>query len=111
MPDLDLTHIKRFSPEATSFMEAGLRYIHLPKLKLPEECTPDVDDALMCIDQREGYPTRLFFSKPITTKARPLNWHMTVTVAGTVWHAFSWNYVQSTTPVEILVGHLRAFLP
>jgi hypothetical protein len=62
------------------------------------------------MDARDGYPTRLFFSERIGTTARTLNWHMTVTVAGTVWHAFSWNGIPSSDPVEVLLGHLNAFV-
>lgn len=111
MPEVDLAAIKRFASEASTFMEAGLRYVHLPQLRLPESCDPGVDDALLCMDTRDGYPTRLFFSKKIATPVRGLNWHMTPTVAGITWQAFSWNGVPSGDPVSVLLGHLRAFTP
>ena len=107
----DLNNLKRFSSTASSFMDAGLRYIHLPGLSLPENCTPGSCDALLCMDQRDGYPTRLFLSSKVQASAPPLNWHMTPTVAGRVWQAFSWKGVPSTDPVSVLIGHLKAFTP
>ena len=108
MSELDLTEVKRFSSDASSFTESGLRYVHLPGLALPRGCTPLKADALLCVDGRDGYPTRLFFAERIATTARSLNWHMTVTVAGTLWHAFSWTGVPSGEPVAVLLGHLNA---
>jgi hypothetical protein len=111
MPDwFDLTDLQRFSSGASTLSDAGLRYIHLPDLRLPPTCSPPKADALLCMDARDGYPTRLFFSRPIATPARGLNWHMTPTVAGVVWHAFSWNNVPSTAPIQVLLGHLAAFV-
>ena len=108
MSELDLADMKRFSPEASTFTDGGLRYIDMPKLRLPDTCTPQVVNALLCMDQREGYPTRLFFSAPIHTPTRAITWQ-TVSVAGTTWYAYSWNNVPSTTPVAVLIGHLHAF--
>jgi hypothetical protein len=110
MSELNIGALKTFSSEASTFTEAGLRYIHLPKFGLPSGCTPSEVDALLCMDARDGYPTRLFFSERIATAVRTLNWHMTVTVAGTLWHAFSWTGVPSSDPVEVLLGHLNAFV-
>jgi hypothetical protein len=110
MSEVNLGALKRFSSDASTFTEAGLRYIHLPKLGLPTGCTPSEADGLLCMDARDGYPTRLFFSERIATTARTLNWHMTVTVAGTVWHAFSWNGIPSSESLEVLLGHLNAFV-
>ena len=111
MPDLfDLSDLKRFSAGASTLTDAGLRYVYLPQLSLPAVCSPAKADALLCMDTRDGYPTRLFFSQPIGSPARSLNWHMTPTVAGVVWHAFSWKDVPSTTPIQVLLGHLAAFV-
>lgn len=112
MPDLfDLTQLKRFSSGVSVFADAGLRYIHLPELALPAQCDPPSSDALLCMDARDGYPTRLLLASKIETPARPLNWHMSPTVAGRVWQAFSWKGVPSTDPVSVLIGHLKAFTP
>jgi hypothetical protein len=112
MPELfELVDVKRFSPGASTFADAGLRYIHLPDLSLPANCTLVKDHALLCMDQRDGYPTRLFFAHQVGTSVRALNWNMTPTVAGVVWQAFSWKDVPSTTPIEVLLGHLVAFIP
>lgn len=112
MPDsFDLASLKRFSSEVSTFTDGGLRYIHLPALRLPDGCAPSSCDALLCMDARDGYPTRLFFASRIETKVRELNWNLAPVVAGAVWQAYSWTGVQSTQPVAVLMGHVQAFMP
>src|SRR5205823_4463302 len=102
----DLACLEAVSSGISAFVDAGQRYVHVPALRLPSGCSPSVAAALICMDTREGYPTRLFLSHQIQTSARSLNWNTTVAIAGKTWHSFSWNYVPSTKPVEVLVGHL-----
>jgi len=108
---LDLTGMDAISSGISTFTDAGQRYVHVPTLRLPCGCTPAEAAALICMDARDNYPTRLFLSERISTTARQLNWNTSVAIAGQTWHSFSWNYVPSSKrPVEVLIGHLAAFL-
>jgi len=113
MPEvLDLTGLDAISSGVSTFADAGQRYVHVPTLRLPEGCTRDVLATLVCMDTRDGYPTRLFFSEQFSTTARALNWTAPVAIGGQTWYAFSWKDVPSSTrPVEVLIGHLAALLP
>lgn len=105
----DLTDLQRFSPGASAFIEGGLRYIFLPGLRLPPNCTPQVCDALLCMDPRDGYPTRLFFAECIQCPKGTPGWTVTPVVGGRAWKAYSWNHVQPAEPIAVLNGHLLAF--
>jgi hypothetical protein len=93
---------------AKEHVEFGLIYILLLQLRLPSGCSPNVVDELLCLSQRDGYPTRLFFAQPIASK-NGLNWNaQNVAILQRTWFAYSWNYVASGRPIEVLAQHLRA---
>ena len=93
---------------AKEYGEFGLTYILLPELRIPNGCSPASVDALLCLSQRDGYPTRLFFAQPIASK-NGLNWNaQNVAILQRTWFAYSWNYVASGRPIEVLAQHLRA---
>ena len=97
-----LEEVKQVCPLAEEMSEAGLVYLVLPNLKLPDG---QIIDALLCLQPRDGYPTRLFVSAR-TSKA--LNWtcHR---ILDRDWHTWSWTGVApSLRPIEILIGHLGA---
>jgi len=48
--------------EVRELSEGGRVYLHLPKLKLPSGCVPAEVEALLCLQEHSGYPTRLFLS-------------------------------------------------
>jgi hypothetical protein len=101
-----LEEIRVLSPEAREMTEAGLAYLYLPGLKLPKGCDPQVVDALLCLQPRDGYATRLFLSARLSTK--PLNWG-SHRILDREWYTWSWKDVSANMrPVEILLGHLRA---
>lgn len=101
-----LEEIRALSPEAREMTEAGLVYLHLPGLKLPQGCDPQVVDALLCLQPRDGYATRLFLSARISNKGQNWNSHR---ILDREWHTWSWNGVSADLrPIEILLGHLRA---
>ncbi len=104
---LDLQEIQLVCTGAYVLQESSLEYIFLPKLKLRAGCTPAEVDALLCLQTRDGYPTRLFLSAPVQGKGNNWTVHQ---ILGRAWHVCSWNYVNSTLrPAEILAEHLRAF--
>lgn len=91
-------------PGAREHVEAGIKYIHLPALKLPGNL--GVMEALLCPQQHGGYTTRLFLTSAIPSKGA--NW-TSHTILGRTWYTWSWNNVPANMrPVEILLEHLRA---
>ena len=90
------------------FTEFDRSYILLPQLRLPDRCTPAVVDALLCLSARDNYPTRLFYAQQIACKS-VLNWNaQNVPILQRNWFAYSWNYVASGRPIEVLTQHLKA---
>ncbi len=69
--------------------EAGLPYVHLAKLNLPDGCSPDKVDALFCPTPRDGYSSRLYFAQAISTPVAR-NWNGNLRLLDSTWHAFSW---------------------
>ena len=104
----ELRELDPLSGGAKEYVEFGLSYILLPALRLPNGCSPVAVDALLCLSQRDGYPTRLFFAQPVASK-NGLNWNaQNVAILQRTWFAYSWNYVASGRPIEVLAQHLKA---
>lgn len=96
-----------FCPEARVLTEAGLSYVHLPHMKLPTGNSQSSCEALLCLQKRDGYPTRLFLSTALIGKGQ--NWTVH-NIFGKAWHTCSWNYVEFMgRPTDVLAQHLRAF--
>ena len=96
-----------FCKDACVMHEAGLTYIHFSTLKLPEGSVPPFMEALLCLQNRDGYTTRLFFEAVVQGKGQ--NWTVH-NIFGKGWHTCSWNnVVYNNRPVEVLIQHLRAF--
>lgn len=94
---------------AQPLAEGGIRYLHIPSLRLPSGCSPGFLEALLCLDARDGYPTRLFFSEAVTTQGKSLNWNGRANILGKNWVGFSWNNVPNNQPpLQILLAHLDA---
>lgn len=101
-----LEEMKGLSPKAREVSEAGLAYLYLPDLRLPQGCDPSVVDGLLCLQARDGYGTRLFLSAPISNKGQNWSRHR---ILDRGWHTWSWNGVKADLrPLEILLGHLGA---
>jgi hypothetical protein len=104
----ELRELDPLCGSAKEYVEFGLTYILLPELRLPNGCSLVAVDALLCLSQRDGYPTRLFFAQPIASK-NGLNWNaQNVAILQRTWFAYSWNYVASGRPIEVLAQHLKA---
>jgi len=103
------SELETIAPGARRVEEAGLHYIFLPGLHMPKGCTPEVVDCLLCLDPRDGYPTRLFLATQVNAPGKALNWNPPVHILATNWVAFSWNNVPATQhPVQVLLCHLDA---
>ncbi len=87
--------------------EAGIAYIMIPAVMLPETCNPNLVDLLFCPTQRDGYPSRLFFSEKVISKT-VRNWNTDTVILGRPWHAFSWKLVVNDNLLKMILGHLRA---
>jgi hypothetical protein len=104
-----LAEFEALSPGARFFEEAGLRYIFVPELHMWEGSTPEIVDCLLCLDARDGYPTRLFFSTKVSAPGKPLNWNGNAHILARNWVAYSWKDVSADQqPIQILLGHLDA---
>lgn len=102
-----LGEIREMCPGASLQTEGGVRFIDLPRLKIPLSEGDQVLDGLLAIDAHNGYPTRLYLSERIANKGA--NWNVFSVLART-WHACSWgNVLPTLRPIEILTEHLRAF--
>ena len=105
--ETDLRELDQLCEGAKEYAEFGLNYVLLPQLRLPGGCTPAVLDALLCLSPRDGYPTRLYFAQQVSSK-NGLNWNSNVAILQRSWFAYSWNYVASGRPIEVLAQHLKA---
>jgi hypothetical protein len=101
----DLSEFQLVSPEPREMGEGGQVYIYLPALKLPSGCSPAQTDALLCLSQHSGYPTRLFLAHRVNGRGQ--NWN-TYRILDREWHSWSWNHIRGDRrPMEILAEHLR----
>jgi hypothetical protein len=87
-PEEQIAELRRLCPDLKSATEKDCPFFLLPRLSLPDGCSPSSVDALLCPVPRDGYPFRLFFAEKITT-AKSLNWSG-VRILERNWHGFSW---------------------
>lgn len=91
---------------AKEMAEGEYTFVYLPGLKIRTGEHVVSQDALLCLQSRDGYPTRLFLSQQI--QGRGNNW-TTHRIVDRTWYSWSWNYVSSDLrPAQILAEHLRA---
>lgn len=91
---------------AEEMAEGGCTFIYLPDLKIRTGDNIASQDALLCLQARDGYPTRLFLSQQV--QGRGNNW-TTHRILDRTWYTWSWNYVHSELrPAQMLAEHLRA---
>ena len=69
----EIDAIKRYCEKVFLLEEAGVTFLQLQRLRLPEGCTPSACDALLCPVDRGGYPSRLYFAEPVSS-AFTRNW-------------------------------------
>ena len=96
-PAGEIAELKDLFGEIQQCAEGGVTYFLLPKLRLPDGCTPAQADALFCPTAHHGYTSRLFFADRINSP-KGLNWNANPRILERNWHAFSW---------EIKQGNLR----
>jgi hypothetical protein len=100
-----LEELKQACGDVSVATEGGVDFVFIPRLVLPEGCTPHETPALLCTGQHGGYTTRLFL--PTIIPGKGANWTRHV-VLGKAWHTWSWNQIPASfRPAEILAEHLR----
>jgi hypothetical protein len=109
-PEDQVAELKLLCPDVSEVEEAGCKYLLLPGLNLPDECSPARTDALLCPSARDGYPSRLFFAERVQSKAKAEpNWNANgVRIAERNWHAFSWKTNPNLRLAQMVAAHLRA---
>ena len=106
IPPEQMEELRAICPDAREMSEGGLTYVYLPGLRFPEGSNPPQADGLLCLQGREGYPTRLFVSQQVVGKGN--NWN-SFRILDKTWFACSWNNVSAALrPAQILAEHLRA---
>lgn len=101
-----LASLVAISLKPVEMVEGGMRYVHLPELKVIAAGTERVLDGLLCPGPHNGYSTRLFLSAPIPE--RGANWSQWQ-IFGRTWHTWSWQSVPAELPwIQIVLEHLRA---
>jgi len=98
-----LEEMRAISPDPTVKEAGGLTYIHLPRITAPNGT---VMGALLCLQGRDGYLTRLFLSEPVPGKGNNWTAHQ---ILDKTWHTWSWNHVEANQrPMEIFAAHMKA---
>jgi len=108
--DEQLKELKLYlSSNVRELEEGGYVYVYIPGIKMPPGCTPGATDALLCPRPHSGYPSRLFLKDSIQTP-KPVNWNGQVFVLGRQWYAFSYNYVENMSLLNMVMNHLRGMV-
>lgn len=108
-PEDQITELKNLG-EVLSAQEGGVPYFIIRALKLPDGCTPNQCDALLCPVPANGYNSRLYFSQKVQpAKAVTLNWNANdVRILEQNWHAFSWKLTHTNLRlIELVALHLK----
>jgi len=105
-----IEELKQICPDIKQVTESGITYFYLPNLPLPEGCTPEKIDALLCPTGEHGYTSRLFFPQQISSTNQSRNWSTNVRILERKWWAISWNIPQTDQRLaQILLSQLGAF--
>jgi hypothetical protein len=95
-------------PDSIFHSEAGYNYIFVKNIHLPEGCIPAFASVLLCISPRDGYHSRLYFSRQIESGINR-NWNSNIYVMDGNWSAISWRTEDGLSYTEMLLVHLNAF--
>lgn len=107
-PAEQIAALKRYCDRLSSFEEVAKTFFRLDGLRLPQGCDPRICDGLLCPVEHAGYPSRLYFSKMVTSPYTK-NWNATNERIGeNNWFAFSWKVdLPNATLEQLLVAHLN----
>jgi hypothetical protein len=65
-----LDELRAVIGDVTEKAKGGVDFVVLPRLVLPEGCTPREMRALLCLGQHGGYTTRLFLQLAVAGRGR-----------------------------------------
>jgi hypothetical protein len=107
-PENQINELKSIAPNLSIAQDGGITYIRIDSLQLPEGCSPQIVNALLCPFKKDGYESSLFYSELI--KGGPSrNWNRNgVRILGENWYAVSWKVNAGLRLVEMLQIHLKA---
>jgi hypothetical protein len=101
----ELIKLRRIYKQAEPWDECGQPLVYLPNVTVESGGVKHELNTLLCPRARDGYPTRVFLSKPFPNKGQ--NWKV-FNIKGLTWHACSFSEVPASLPwIEILANHLR----
>jgi len=102
-----IDELKKLCPEVHYAEEGGHHYYLISNLQLPDGCTPQLINVLLCPDNREGYHSRLFFESRVES-GKQMNWNSdTFRILERSWHVFSWQLPEGLRLAQMLTSHLR----
>jgi hypothetical protein len=94
-------------PDAKVFTDGPEVFVHLPALRLQVGKKTYTLDALLAPNGAGGYSSRLYLSQRIGEReqiaGKPANW-TDRTIAGRIWHVWSWQGVPSSLPLLDMLG-------
>src|SRR5262245_62170091 len=93
-PDDEIDELKSLYGKILQASESGVLYFLLPQVPLPDGCTPERVDCLLCPVPRDGYSSRLFFAEQPRCRATP-NWNAQARILERNWFGFSWRINES----------------
>lgn len=97
--------LQRFYPGTKVIPEGGINFLFLPEIELPSGCLPEMTDALLCPEPRDGYHTRLFYSKKIEGIPQK-NWNGVLRVCDKNWYSYSWKSQGGMNLIQMVRYHL-----
>lgn len=111
-PQEQVEELKQLFSAVEMAEEGGYVFFLIPNLRLPNGCTPETIDALLCPMPRDGYTSRLFFSQKIEKNPPPnpaLNWNSTdQRILERNWYAYSWKINRSDLRLaQMVANHLK----
>jgi len=108
-PPDQTAELKLLCDSVSLCQDQGIAYLLLCGLALPEGCEPGKLDALLCPTDREGYPSRLFFSAQVKSPFTR-NWNF---LGGRIcernWYAHSWMLKGKMRLAQMVGAHLDGF--
>lgn len=109
IPNDEIEELKALCPGVAAAEEGGKPFFLLPLLHVGDAAQPAQTDALLCPSARDGYESRLFFSRQIKGP-NPLNWNANgVRILNREWFAHSWRVHKGLRLAQMIGEHLTAF--
>lgn len=106
-----IDELKQVSPELSFTEDGGRTFFLLKNFSLPEGCTPENMDLLLCPNPRNGYMSLLYFETKPAGIIPSLNWNGTMHLFSKNWYCFSWQSNPGHTLLQMLRLHLNALKP